>query len=85
MGVRSNPSDNGLPLLTTGAASPVHCRGYICVWVGLGSTFNRQVHHELSERLRRVCDSRNTFVGDDSTTVQSDESPSASVHQKWFL
>jgi hypothetical protein len=24
MGVRSNPSDNGLPLLTTGAASPAH-------------------------------------------------------------
>jgi len=32
MGVRSNPSDNGLPLLTTGAVSPVHCRGYIWVW-----------------------------------------------------
>ena len=32
VGVRSNPSDNGLPLRTTGAASPAHCRGYIWVW-----------------------------------------------------
>ena len=29
VGVRSNPSDSGLPLLTTGSASPIASRGYI--------------------------------------------------------